>query len=165
MNLTDRRGNPVSTTSRATLELHEAAVDLFHGYYGDPLGANQAALQEDKDFVMGHCFAAGLMLSTTERALLPEARKAIEAGQARTSWLTWQLTGRNTSRLWDGDRAKPKAKILPMPPPGKGTSAVQRPFPPKILSTTSCASARYVVILPPKIECSALPSYIRLTIL
>ncbi len=83
MNLTDRRGNPVSTTSRAALELHEAAVDLFHGYYGDPLGANQAALQEDKDFVMGHCFAAGLMLSTTERALLPEARKAIEAGEAR----------------------------------------------------------------------------------
>ena len=47
----------------------------------------------------------------------------VNYGQARTSWLIWQLEGRDTSRPWDPDSATGKSdgpKIAQMPPVGKG---------------------------------------------
>jgi hypothetical protein len=54
----------------------------------------------------------------------PPAGKYVDAGRARTSWLTWQLTGRDTSRPWDraGDQAESRPRaIRQMPPAGQGT--------------------------------------------
>ena len=67
MDLTDCRGVPVSTRNRASLDRYEAAVELLHGYYGDPLAAIDQALTEDPAFVMGHCLRAALMITTTDR--------------------------------------------------------------------------------------------------
>ena len=55
--------------------------------------------------------------------LWPVAGRYVDAGRARTSWLTWQVTGTNTSRPWDHPAKEVDSnsrKVKPMPPPGKG---------------------------------------------
>lgn len=81
MGLKDCRGVPVSTQSRASLQRYEAAVELFHGYYGDPLAIIDRALAEDPDFVMGHCLRAALMLTSSDKAAEPALRASVEAGE------------------------------------------------------------------------------------
>ena len=90
MGLQDCRAMPVSTDSRASLQGYEAAVELFHGYYGDPLGAIDRVLQNDPAFVMGHCLRAALLVTSSERAAVPQLRASIEAGE--------QLAGRANAR-------------------------------------------------------------------
>jgi hypothetical protein len=51
--------------------------------------------------------------------LWPAPGKYVDAGRARTSWLTWRLTGTNTSYAWDAKVTQPQ-KVKPMPPPDKG---------------------------------------------
>ena len=67
MQLKDCRGVPVSSRSHASLDRYEVAVELLHGYYGDPLAVIDQALVEDPAFVMGHCLRAALMITTTDR--------------------------------------------------------------------------------------------------
>ena len=82
MALTDRRGVAVSTDNRKSLDRYEQAVDLLHSYFNDPLGAIDQALAEDPTFVMGHCFRAGLLTTTTDKAVEPMLRESVEAGEA-----------------------------------------------------------------------------------
>jgi len=82
MALTDRRGVAVSTDNRQSLDRYEQAVDLLHSYFNDPLAAIDQALAEDPTFVMGHCFRAGLLTTTTDRAAEPMLRESVEAGEA-----------------------------------------------------------------------------------
>jgi tetratricopeptide (TPR) repeat protein len=81
MALKDCRDVPVSTTSRTSLDRYEAAVHLLHGYYGDPLAAIDRALEEDPEFVMGHCMRAGLMVMSTDRTAEPLLQKSVRAAQ------------------------------------------------------------------------------------
>jgi tetratricopeptide (TPR) repeat protein len=90
MGLKDCRGVPVSTKSRTSLQRYESAVELFHGYYGDPLGVIDSALAEDPDFVMGHCLRAALMLTSSDKAAEPALRSSVEAGE--------KLSGRANER-------------------------------------------------------------------
>jgi hypothetical protein len=54
----------------------------------------------------------------------PRTGKYVDAGRSRTSWLVWQLTGTNTSRVWD--KPTPSARnIRLMPPQGKGTPLLE----------------------------------------
>jgi tetratricopeptide (TPR) repeat protein len=82
MALKDSRGVSVSTDNRQSLDRYERAVDLLHSYFNDPLAAIDAALAEDPGFVMGHCFRAGLLTTTTDRAAEPMLRESVEAGEA-----------------------------------------------------------------------------------
>ncbi len=82
MSLSDHRDVPYSTANRAALEKFESASELLHGYYNDPLAEIDAALNEDPEFVMGHCFRAGLMAISTEKAAEPELRQSLEAAEA-----------------------------------------------------------------------------------
>lgn len=82
MNLTDCRGVPVSSASHAALERLETAADLFHGYFGDPIATIDKALADEPDFVMGHCFRAGVLATCTDKALEPELRHSVEAAEA-----------------------------------------------------------------------------------
>ena len=107
MSIVDRRGVPVSTASHAALERLETAADLFHGYFGDPIATIDKALSEDPDFVMGHCFRAGVLATCTDKALEPELRASVEAGEA-----LWQRANERerghlaAARAWlDGDLA------------------------------------------------------------
>lgn len=82
MALKDCRDVPVSTGNRASLDRYEAAVELLHGYYGDPLAAIDRALAEDPAFIMGHCFRAALMVMSTDATLEPMLRQSVRAAQA-----------------------------------------------------------------------------------
>lgn len=82
MSHTDSRGLQVSTGNRHSLERFEAALELLHGYYGDPLAVIDHALVEDPDFAMGHAMRAALMVTAGDGAVLPMLRQSVEAGEA-----------------------------------------------------------------------------------
>ncbi len=71
MSLVDRFGAPVSSSRRASVDSLDKAAHLLLGYFQDPLWEIEAALAEDPDFVMGHCFRAGLHLISSEKAAVP----------------------------------------------------------------------------------------------
>lgn len=71
MSLVDRFGAPVSSRRRASVDRFDKAALLLLGFFQDPLWEIEAALAEDPDFVMGHCFRAGLHLISSEKAAVP----------------------------------------------------------------------------------------------
>ena len=79
MSLVDCRGVPVSTNNTASLQRYEQALELAAGYYLDPLAILQAALEEEPNFAAAHCLRAGLLVTATDKALLPMLRESIEA--------------------------------------------------------------------------------------
>jgi tetratricopeptide (TPR) repeat protein len=85
MTIYDSRGIAVSTNSRKSLERYEHAVELLHSYFNDPLAVIDEAITEDPEFVMGHCFRAGLLTTTTDKAVEPMLRESVLAGEALSS--------------------------------------------------------------------------------
>ncbi|MCC6470505.1 MAG: tetratricopeptide repeat protein [Alphaproteobacteria bacterium] len=83
--LTDKRGVPVSSANRRSLERLEQACELFHGFYNDPLAVIDAALAEDPDLVMGHCLRAGLLATTTDKSLLGTMAQSVAAAELLAS--------------------------------------------------------------------------------
>ena len=79
---TDFRGLQVSPASAHSLERYEAALNLLHGYYGDPLSVIDGALVDDPDFAMGHALRAGLMVTSGDGTAEPMLRQSVEAGEA-----------------------------------------------------------------------------------
>ena len=104
----DSRGVVYSTDSEAALAHFETALDRAHSYFGDPFAPADAALAEDPDFVMGHCFKAGLMCMATEKGLEPAIRDSVRTAEAL--WV--RANGRErghivAARAWlDGDLAR-----------------------------------------------------------
>jgi tetratricopeptide (TPR) repeat protein len=68
MTLKDSRDLEHSSSSRASLEAYDRAVELLAGYYLDPLAVIDGALAQDPDFVSGHCLRAALGVLSWERA-------------------------------------------------------------------------------------------------
>jgi tetratricopeptide (TPR) repeat protein len=83
MSLTDSRGVPVSSTNRQSVDDLDRAFGLFQGYFNDPLAEIDATLAEDPDFVMGHCFRAGLFLVSSEKAAVPELEASVAEVEKR----------------------------------------------------------------------------------
>jgi hypothetical protein len=56
--------------------------------------------------------------------------KYVDPGRARTSFLIWELAGRDTSRPWDqfGSVLHPNREIKHMPPPGKAAPLTEEEF-------------------------------------
>lgn len=105
MALQDKRGVPVSTNNRQSLERFEEAFSLFQGYFNNPLTIIEEALAEDPTFVLGHCFRAGLMLVSTEKAAVPELQRSVEAAEALIDKANDRERGHMAAaRAWlDGD--------------------------------------------------------------
>jgi tetratricopeptide (TPR) repeat protein len=82
MSLCDCRGVPVSTNNRTSLERLETAVELLHGYAGDPLSVIDRALAEDPGFVMGYCFRAALYLVSADRRVDPDLKASVAAAES-----------------------------------------------------------------------------------
>jgi tetratricopeptide (TPR) repeat protein len=82
MMLHDVRGLPVATPEPVALATYQRAAEQLLAYEGNPLATIQEALDRDPGFVAGHCLAAAFAASTTEKALLPVIRAAVEAGEA-----------------------------------------------------------------------------------
>lgn len=82
MSLMDCRGVPVSTQNRGLLQQYERAVDLSAGYFLDPFATVQAALEIDPTFAAAHCVRAGLIVTTTDRSLVPVLKESVESVEA-----------------------------------------------------------------------------------
>lgn len=82
MTQVDARGLQVSTSNPQSIARFETALTLLHGYYGDPLGAIDAALIDDPDFAMGHALRAGLMVTSGDGAAEAMLRQSVEAGES-----------------------------------------------------------------------------------
>lgn len=105
INLNDKRGVPVSTANLRSLERLEQASELMHGFFLDPFAVIDAALAEDPDFVMGHCFCAGMMATATDKTLLPEIERSAAAAEALARHANERERGHIAGiRAWlDGD--------------------------------------------------------------
>ncbi|UEM03932.1 tetratricopeptide repeat protein [Skermanella rosea] len=101
----DRRGEPLSTDDPASGERLDAAVALMNGYFTDPLAVIDRALEERPDFVMGHCFRAGLLLIAAQKSVEPELRRSVEAAEALAGTANDRERGHiAAARAWlDGD--------------------------------------------------------------
>ncbi|HEX2116013.1 MAG TPA: tetratricopeptide repeat protein, partial [Alphaproteobacteria bacterium] len=105
MGLTDCRGVPVSTNNRASLEGFERALKLLNGYFLDPLATIDRVLEQDPNFVLGHCFRAALMMISTERGAMPELQRSVEAAERLLETANERECGHiGALRVWlDGD--------------------------------------------------------------
>jgi hypothetical protein len=81
MNLADQLGNRVSTRHRVALDLYDQAVSQLIAYRADPMATIDLALAADPSFVMGHCFKAGLLATTTERGAEAGITAALDAAE------------------------------------------------------------------------------------
>jgi tetratricopeptide (TPR) repeat protein len=80
MTLRDLRGVALSTDREASLQAYDRAALLLAGYYADPLATIQGALDEDPDFVSGHCLRAAVGVLSAERAAEPLIAESVAAG-------------------------------------------------------------------------------------
>ena len=80
--LPDRYGNPVSTTSHAALDKYNEALELIRLYWGDPIAALDAALDEDPGFTMAWAARAAVLVQQCDRAYHEEVARSLQAGRA-----------------------------------------------------------------------------------
>jgi tetratricopeptide (TPR) repeat protein len=80
--LADRYGNPVSTSSRTALEKYDEALQLIRLYWGDPIAALDAALDEDPDFTMAWAARADVLVQQCDKAYAEEIARSLRAGWA-----------------------------------------------------------------------------------
>jgi len=79
MTLTDRHGMPVSTPKRDAIDACDEAIELFHGYYGNPIEALDRAIALHPGAVMPRVAKAGIFLTTSEKANEPLAAAEVDA--------------------------------------------------------------------------------------
>ncbi|MFZ5889491.1 MAG: tetratricopeptide repeat protein [Myxococcota bacterium] len=68
MRFKDSRGIEITAHQSSSVERYDRALDLLASYFMDPLAEIDAALQEDPDFVSGHCLRAAIGVLAAERA-------------------------------------------------------------------------------------------------
>lgn len=83
MTLTDRRLTPVSTARRDAIDACDDAIELFHGFYGNPIEALDRAIALEPDAVLPRVAKAGILLTTSEKAHESAAAAEIDAIGAR----------------------------------------------------------------------------------
>jgi hypothetical protein len=101
MNLIDRLGNAVSTRNRIALDLYDQAVTQFAFYRTDPIATIDEALANDPAFIMGHCFKAGLLATTSERGCEAGIADALAAAERHVGHaLDRERMHLNAARAW-----------------------------------------------------------------
>lgn len=125
----DRRSISFTKDVAPILARHCAAADC-HGdshaklKLGDPLQANDTETRSAYAFLL----APAKGRKPSEDTLVPG--RYIDPGQARTSWLAWQLLGTNTSRPWDNT-----TRLNSKPPPPHSPPLSKLSLPPEDLRT------------------------------
>ena len=101
----DARGVPVSGGSAFARDQYEVALRQFQSYVGDPVATLDAALADSPQFVVGHLFRALAMFTMTEKSLLPEVARSLDAARALLANANDRERGLvdATQRLLDGD--------------------------------------------------------------
>jgi tetratricopeptide (TPR) repeat protein len=101
----DHLGHAVSTTNRDALERCAAGIELFHGYYGDPIAMLDQAIAADPAFVLPRVAKAGIFLTASDKSLEPLAAREIDAAVAQGAHATERERGHIAAcRAWlEGD--------------------------------------------------------------
>ena len=101
----DARGVPVSGGSAFARDQYEVALRQFQSYVGDPVATLDAALADSPQFVVGHVFRALAMYTMTEKSLLPEVARSLDAARGLQATANDRERGlvEATQRLLDGD--------------------------------------------------------------
>jgi hypothetical protein len=101
MKLTDQLGNSVSARNRIALDLYDHAVTQFAFYRTDPIATIDEALAIDPTFIMGHCFKAGLLATTSERSCEAGIADALAAAERHVgNALERERMHLNAARAW-----------------------------------------------------------------
>ncbi len=81
MSVADPRGVPVSTGTADLIDQLEAAHELSLSFRGDPVAAIDKTLQRNPDFIMGHCFKAGLLTQAMETRIYEPMCASLNAAE------------------------------------------------------------------------------------
>ena len=84
----DPRGVTVTASRQSTVDRFEQIQDQFLGLHGDPLASVEALLNDDSQWVLGHCLKVAFALYQAKRRLRPD----IEAQLAAMA--DWPMTAR-----------------------------------------------------------------------
>ena len=83
----DARGVPVATACAAAVAAFESGSQRLSSFDGDPLEDFAAASAQDPGWLLPHVARAGFLLTLTERALLPQARAALDAKEIQAYYV------------------------------------------------------------------------------
>jgi tetratricopeptide (TPR) repeat protein len=101
MRLSDQLGNSVSVRNRIALDLYDHAVTQFAFYRADPITTIDEALAIDPTFIMGHCFKAGLLATSSERGCEAGIADALVAAERHVGQaLRRERMHINAARAW-----------------------------------------------------------------
>ncbi len=105
MSLLDCRGVPLSTDDRDAVTRLEAAHEDSLNFVGNPVAAIDEVLAEHPDFVMGHCFKAGMLTQAMETRIYDDMLASVAAAEALSSQANDRERGHTAAlRAWvDGD--------------------------------------------------------------
>lgn len=103
--LLDARATPVSNSDAATLALYEQALREFQSYVGDAVATIERALAARPDFVLGHVFRAGVLMTFAERRFARMAADSLAAAEPLLTNANARERGlvAATRKLVDGD--------------------------------------------------------------
>jgi tetratricopeptide (TPR) repeat protein len=105
MGVTDCRGVPLSTDKQHLADALDKAIDDANAFIGDPVADIAAVLQEHPDFIMGHCFVAGMMTQAMETRIYDDMVAALTAAESRAHLANDRERGHTAAlRRWvEGD--------------------------------------------------------------
>jgi len=105
MTLQDCRGIPVSHADRDTIDALDRLHDQSLGFVGDPATGIGEVLAAHPDFVMGHCFRAGLLTQSMEVRVYDDMLASVRAAEALAATANERERGHIAAlRAWvDGD--------------------------------------------------------------
>ena len=86
----DAHGNPVTAASREAVALLDATVSAYLGFRQDTGDRLKAVFAADPDLAMAHCLRGCFMMLFGQRAMVPRARRSLEAAEkaARATGVT-----------------------------------------------------------------------------
>ncbi len=105
MGRSDCRGVPTSCDDRALIEALDRCHEDSLAFRGDPVAGIDAVLADHPDFIMGHCFKAGILTQAMETRIYNDMLKSVEAAEALSPMANDRELGHIAAlRTWvDGD--------------------------------------------------------------
>ena len=105
MGLCDCRGVPTSCDDPKLIEALDRCHEDSLAFCGDPIGELDALLAAHPDFIMGHCFKAGLLTQAMEVRVYDDMVRSLEAAEALADEANDRERGHIAAlRAWiDGD--------------------------------------------------------------
>ncbi|MGQ0700061.1 MAG: tetratricopeptide repeat protein [Panacagrimonas sp.] len=77
----DIRNTPVSCDDAGVLALYEQALREYQSYVGDAVATIDRALVARPDFVLGHAFKAGVLMTFGEKRFVPAAAESVAVAE------------------------------------------------------------------------------------